>query len=296
MYSESVNVIDAKWKVFKEYEQLLEREQIILQHEFEEYDETCKTIGVRLLQNVQSMIVMLKDAIPDDFELEMILERAVERALSCEKIRELCYEVDLWDNNNHIGTTSSSPYVCFSHISVQRIKLKLVEQTMETIIRTMLLEICRQTNAKYKESIDAEVYHLLTFDSDELFGNLVIHPCIIVNVLISQYQVLLQIVTFFISSVDVNSIIWRQRVADEIFQCACGIKENIIRKLSSIFKIRCETTKDDFEKLANKILDWEEYIPLINQETCKFIWRKGGILFCISLSVCRPSISFDIFA
>lgn len=169
-------MIEAKLKVFKEYEPYLSSGNILIHHDFEDCDEICKTSGAQKLLSVHETVTSLKNSIPDDISLENILKKPAEKILSSRYIRDICYEVDLMHDNKRVGTVHSPSYVCYYSGTVKSIKKDLVKETVEKISEDLGSEICKEIlehiKAKVQVSIEGDLYKVQINISDDVFATL----------------------------------------------------------------------------------------------------------------------------
>lgn len=89
--SKSLPVVDAKLTVYKKYKHLIDKQKIILQHEYEEFDDVAKFIAYRMISLyctfVESVIIALTVHLP-----KMISDYPVE-SLTVGKIKQICLRV-----------------------------------------------------------------------------------------------------------------------------------------------------------------------------------------------------------
>eukprot|EP00105_Crassostrea_gigas_P033756 XP_019917904.1 PREDICTED: uncharacterized protein LOC105348325 isoform X2 [Crassostrea gigas] len=87
----SLPVVDAKLIVYKKYEHVINEQNIILQHEYEEFDDVAKCIAYQMISLyctfVESVITAFKMDLP-----KMISEYPVE-SLTVRKIKQICLQV-----------------------------------------------------------------------------------------------------------------------------------------------------------------------------------------------------------
>lgn len=114
-------MVDAKLRVFQKYERELGRENILLHHDFEENkDEILKLSGRQKLDSLYEMTKSQIEKVPDQ-SLHQILQNAAHRALTQDKIRQLCESVDLHYKGDHVGKAGHSAYTCHSKFTVDEI-------------------------------------------------------------------------------------------------------------------------------------------------------------------------------
>ena len=272
-------MIEAKLKVFKEYEPYLNSGNILIHHDFEECDEICKTSGAQKLLSVHETVTSLKNSIPNDISLENILKTAVDEILSRRYIRDVCNGVDLWHGNKRVGTVYSDSYFCYYVGTVRSIKKDLVKETVEKISEDLGSEICKEIlehiKAKVQVSITDDLYKAQINISDDVFIPLktVIVASVIVlftNPLLGILYALIDVFVHFIWYVDINSESWREKVADEIFDNVSERRRTIIDNISPIVKNSCKVSTGDLEKLGRQLSDWKQGISLTDHRYCEY--------------------------
>lgn len=89
--SKSLPVVDAKLSVYKKYKHVINKQKIILQHEYEEFDDVAKFIAYQMISLyctfVESVITAFTMHLP-----KMISDYPVE-SLTVGKIKQICLEV-----------------------------------------------------------------------------------------------------------------------------------------------------------------------------------------------------------
>ena len=272
-------MIEAKLKVFKEYEPYLSSGNILIHHDFEECDDICKTSGAQKLLSVHETVTSLKNSIPNDISLQKILVLAAEKILSSRYIRDICYEVDLMHDNKRVGSVHSDPYVCYYFGTVRSIKKDLVKKTVQKISKDLGSEICKEIlehiKAKVQVSITDDLYKAQINISDDVFIPLktVIVASVIVlfaNPLLGILYALIDVFVHFIWYVDINSESWREKVADEIFDNVSERRRTIIDNISPIVKNSCKVSTGDLEKLGRQLSDWKQGISLTDHRYCEY--------------------------
>ena len=92
--------------VYKEYEDFLTSNPILIHHAFEDNEDLCKKIGIQKLETLNKIIMSLDDCIPVS-NLREIVDGAATTSLSENNIRQLCYNVSLEYEGTNVGTTYS---------------------------------------------------------------------------------------------------------------------------------------------------------------------------------------------
>ena len=271
-------MIEAKLKVFKEYEPYLTSGNILIHHDFEKCDEICKKSGAQKLLSVQKTVKSLKNSIPNDISLENILKMAADKILSRKNIRNICYGIDLKYDNGRIGTVHSHPYFCYYVGTVRKIRRVLAQETVEKISEDLGSEICKEILEHIKSQvqvrIEGEMYKALINISDDVVATLKI--AIIASVIfffspvLGFLYALYDIVVTFIMYVDINSKFWRNKVADDIFVRVREERENILTNILLLVKNRCKETTDDLGKLERQLSDWKQGISPTDHQYCEY--------------------------
>lgn len=247
-------MIEAKLKVFKEYEPYLSSGNILIHHDFEECDEICKTSGAQKLLSVHETVTSLKNSIPNDISLENIVKMATDKILSRRYIRDICNEVDLTHDNKRVGTVHSASYFCYYVDTVGSIKEDLVKETVEKISEDLGSEICKEIlehhKAKVKVSIAGDLNKVQINSLDDLINIVTTTFYYIIFPLLGILFALIDIFVICTMYVDINSESWREKVADEIFVKVSERRITIINNISPLVKTSCKETTGDLEELG----------------------------------------------
>lgn len=89
--SKSLPVVDAKLLVYKKYKHVINRRKIILQHEYEDFDDVAKCIAYQILSSFCTFVESVINAFTMD--LHTIISDYPVESLTVEKIKGLCEEV-----------------------------------------------------------------------------------------------------------------------------------------------------------------------------------------------------------
>lgn len=87
----SLPVVDAKLIVYKKYEHVINKQNIILQHEYEEFNDVAKFIAYQMISLYCTFVESVINAFTMD--LHTIISDYPVESLSVEKIKRLCEEV-----------------------------------------------------------------------------------------------------------------------------------------------------------------------------------------------------------
>lgn len=136
-------VIEVKFFVYKKFKFYIDLENIFFFYEFEEYDEIVKL-------SVRKKLICLFDEFEKFsgeifFDFKEIFNKVECKCLIKEKIRDICYNVDINDDDdNCIGIVYSSVYLCYLVFIVKKLKVILVWEILNGIGNFFSLEICNE--------------------------------------------------------------------------------------------------------------------------------------------------------
>lgn len=103
--SKSLPVVDAKLLVYKKYKHVINRRKIVLQHEYEEFDDVAKCIAISsfctFVESVINAFTMDLHTVFFDYHIE---------SLTVEKIKGLCEEVFKRIEDETVGIFESKRY------------------------------------------------------------------------------------------------------------------------------------------------------------------------------------------
>lgn len=194
-------------------------------------------------------------------DLETLVERAADKVLTKESIRNICFQAEIGDER-YIGNVHDRPYVCSNVLTVRRIKNTLVNKTMKDFARVFGKEVCLAVQDKITSIIDGVNRKILNLDinlSRETFARLehiivgVVIDIVykIVNFILEAIEITITAITTFVMTVDINSEDWRRKIADEIRSKLLEKKISIIHNvLSTVEQICVNTRKDLTTRLA----------------------------------------------
>lgn len=282
VHSESVHVIEAKLRVCKEYEQFISSNNILIHHTLDEYENISKSIGVQKLESVQKILTSVKKSVPVYSFLESIVERAADQPLSWQNIKDLCFEVDLWDGNTHIGTVHDREYSCYSSLTVKRLKHKLVEKILNEITKSLGSTICQGSLEHIKSRVKINLKDLYFKESDFFWGGLlaavaILLVCLFMRIFMFSDISLLNLLsaplllTILQRSENVNSTNWRTNVAKEVHDIILQQRKDIMSNVLLQIKDMCEKTSTNLLKVSTQIEDRIKRIILVDQNLCKLI-------------------------
>lgn len=275
--SECMSVIEAKLSVYKKFKPYIDSENIVLLHEFEEYDEIAKLSARKKLTCLSDELEKLSGEIPLD--LKEIFNKAERKCLTKEKIRDICYNADINDDDdNRIGTVYSSAYLCYSVFTVKKLKVILVRETLNGIGNSLSSEICNEILHHIKSNVKSGLVNGFAELQKELSENLYYSVKDIVITAIffifsSWIGLIVTVGMLFVTLVwpeDINSESWRQKVADEIYEKVKENKSAILEKVRPKLDDRCRETSTELKNVAQKVLTLRENIHVENQGQSKY--------------------------
>ena len=275
IHSKSIRTIEAKLQVYKEYGYgFLLRDNILVHHDLEDTDSICKASGTLKIGALCSDILSLERNIPlRSPEFETILQATFQEILSCEKIREICYHVNI----EGVGTIQSPEYRCHWNFTVRRIKKELVRETLKEIGQLLgskiALAISKHIETYLQRNLVTEFLDLEAQILDEVYT--VVQALIIrfIRIFFDKLgEIFVEVLTYiatFILSVDVNSTAWRKKVADEIHGKIDQNTDSITRNILDLVIKMCTETKGDLNDVLEQIRRLSEKLSLPNQSECK---------------------------
>lgn len=269
IHSKSLNVIEAKEKVYKKYKDFFHSIKCYVQHECEEYGEVSKLSGHRKITMYTQLVESLIEMIPLD-DIEDIINRAANRSLSKESITELCFSAVIQES----GNTNSDPYYCRSYFTVSRLKRELVEKTMESMIQSLVSEMRSEIHQHIAKNVKGKVgpiQFLISLAFPTILNSMILGVVIIVALWVNSIAALIvyafSIIASFLFAVDVNSTSWRRKIADKIHEHLSKNKEKVLKDMSSNIKRRCKETIDQLRTFTRHLKDFQRRIHLIDQDT-----------------------------
>lgn len=263
------SVLQAKKKVYQKYKRFFNFERFHLQHESEQYTEVAKLSAHQKVVSYKQFIESVRDSIPLQ-NIEDIVKAAVNRALSKERITELCFDAVIQES----GNTNSDPYYCRSSATVNKLKKELMSKTVESVSKYLGSEICNEI----QKHIETEIQSKFRIDTDSIFtvfnfSSLILLETIltviasILNPLLGALFALISVVGTVLYAVNVNSRSWRRDVANEIYKQVDENKEKVSKELSSNIRKRCRLTADHLKMIAGRLEEFRSSIHLNRQDT-----------------------------
>lgn len=141
IHSKSVQVVDAKLKVYKTFKSYIGHGHIFIHHEYEDNDDIGRWIAcVHIVQScayLESIIESISKT-----HLVSVLDDALNNSFTRQNIRELCYKIFIQTMDETVGAVGSQSYVCRFSRNVQYFKRLLVEETIKRTAKFLGTKIC----------------------------------------------------------------------------------------------------------------------------------------------------------
>lgn len=278
IYSKSVNVVDAKFTVFMNYESYLKEQTIYIHHALESSENIIKFYAYRQVTLLGTIIESIT-GINSIYGIEPILQAAIDKVLSRDSIRTFCYGILLSDDKNIlVGTTESPSFSCRSVFTVRKLKEQLVQKTLRETVEPLGSEIgsriVKHIESKVKMKSRQIVSDLKFNIPDELVDTI---TSTVVTDVVSYFfptvGIINSLVTFVVTSVlsvNVNSIIWRRQVADEIHDTIEKNKDAILGKIKPKVKEMCTQTVRELTAVSKAVNCFKRRLGLAEQDACKY--------------------------
>lgn len=264
------SVSETKKRVYQNYQQYIESGTIYLHHESEQYAEVSKLSALQKIKSYKHKVELLRASIPLD-NIHDIIENAVDRALTADRIKKLCFDASI----DGIGSTYSGAYNVRFFLTLHRIKSELKKQTIESIKECLgseiLFEIRRHLNMGLENTrLPLRfILDLVNMVAKVMIGSLLIVITSILNPFAGVVAVVATGLWTFFSAEDVNSRSWREGVAMEIFTDVSNKRYNIKQELSSHLWQNLNVTSDHLKTVAENLEDYRRSIYYINpNDTC----------------------------
>lgn len=282
IYSKSVNVVDAKLTVFMNYESYLREHNIYIHHALEDADNVILFFAYKQVNSLLRVIESISDGFPF-MNMDTILQEASEKTLSRYSIRQVCYNIFLWDKNVDVGRVDNASYNCRLVFTVRRLKEQLVEKTLNETAKAFRSEICRGV-LKHIESniltnLDENFSDLRLKISDELFATItsvVVFAVIFgfINPLLGIIVAVGYVVVTFIWSVNVNSTDWREAIADEIYETIVKNKTDIFHKIKGQVEKVCGHAQRELYEVSDTVADFKRHLGQLDQNILVLEWKE----------------------
>lgn len=275
--AKSMGVIDAKLKVYRKYQQYIEATDIILHHVYEELDELAKLSAYRRVSSYCNYLRSFVDIFPTE-HINAKIGRSIDELLTPENIRDICCEVFIRHKNDDVGSVNGEPYYCYSAFTVQQIKDTLVNKTLTKAGTLLGSKICQEI-LQYIENVVSkklsEQFQSFSFQIPDTWHHIFVN--VFVGAIVTFFSTLsgfvvsifTLIITIF-SPVNVNSLDWRRKVADDIYENINKNRWSIHQFAQNQIQQIRQKTVDDFEKILQKLDDFKQKITPINPKKRKY--------------------------
>lgn len=221
-----------------------------------------------------TIVQSILESIPVEVEVETILKSATDEVISRELIRRFCYGIFLRNKNITVGTTENPSYNCRSMFTVRQLKKQLQDQTLRKTIQHLGAEvgkrIVNQIGSKMKTKLKPS-YSDLEFEisDDQALNDDVVNDVAAYVFPPIRTNNVLALASTFVWSANVNSIIWRGKVADEIYDTIDRNKAELFRKIRAQFREMCLQTVRELKAVSYTIDDFIRCVGHIEQDACK---------------------------
>lgn len=224
-----------------------------MHHESEKCAEIAKLIAHKKVKTYKQSVMTVKDSIPIN-DIGHIVRHAVLRALSKERITELCFEAIIEES----GNIESGPYYCHSSSTVKRLKKELMEKTLQSVSDYLGSNICEEM----QRYIVIDIKSKFDFGLDPFTKFLGISKLILIESIltglfahcIDLYVAVIvgaaTVVGTFIVAINVNSRSWRKNVASEIFEKVYKNRDEVVKEVTSNVMELCEITNFQLDRIA----------------------------------------------
>lgn len=276
IFSTSVRTIEAKLRVYQEYENEIGSQNILLLHEFEDIDDICNLSEDQQCKDLYNGVKLVRESIPVD-ELQCIVKNATCEALRRENIRKICNAVHVYDGDENVGTSADRSYVCFSILTVRRIKKVLAKETLEELARYIGKEICKGILRYIESKVDAKLKHQLKdfdiqFSEETLIRMTVVIAVVVISIIVTLFGFIIEAIAITVMAVvvvmmpiDVNSREWRNKIADEVYKDVIEKEGSIIQQIMPTVRKMCVGTQYELKSIMEKINAYKKVITLIDQ-------------------------------
>lgn len=243
-------------KVYQNYQEYIDSGMFHLHHESEQYVEVAKLSAFQKIDSFKQYVESITAIIPLD-NMQDIVKNAVDRALTEERIKQLCHNTHV----DGIGKVGCSSYYVRFFLTLHKIKSELKEKTIESIKECLGSEICAEIQEHLTLKIQDKLQLDIILDALNLVSTVILASMLFVmTTLINPVAgvvaaVATGLITFF-SGKDVNSRSWRDGVAMEIFKEVSNNKVAIINELSAHLWKTFHVTNDHLKTVADNLKDY----------------------------------------
>lgn len=240
-----------------------------------EYHQLNSLGGAKLIREKVSII-----------SIETIIQDATNKILSRESIRQMCYDIFLWDKNIAIRTTEDVSYSCRSISTVRRLKEHLEERTLHEIAETLRSQICRgilkHFECSFPTNLEQNFSDLRFKISDELFEKITSVVVFIVvvafsNPLLGIIVAVTTLVGTFIRSINVNSTDWRTQIADGVYETIVKNKTNILSNIEGQVNNMCWPALQELNEVSDSVTGFKRRLGQTGQKPLVHEWQQREV-------------------
>lgn len=255
VHSDSLNVVDAKLAVYREYANKIDLKKTYIHHSFDEFDDIFKFCAGRKLSSYYDRVKSLKRTLARDAHHEVVTE-AFSLCVTQDKVREICCVEDI-----HGIALGSGPYKCRWQSNVKSLKQDLVDKTLRKISKSLGSEISRgiyrNISNAIEDTLEVEFSDLQRRLSIDVFPHI---ELTFTEFLVEIFQGISDIIVAIreylvtiIFPVDINTREWRRQVADDIFDQVSKNCPKVIDKMVDNMLNTFYPTVRDLKGMKKKI-------------------------------------------
>ncbi|XP_062594969.1 uncharacterized protein LOC134256334 [Saccostrea cucullata] len=270
-------VIDTKFAVDEKYHYMLEENKVRIFHESDPDKKLLLLCTKYTIDSFKDRVEKLINSIPM-YELHQIVNRAAGIAFSEKEIQKGIQDIYIVHEGHYIGSVYSGNYFCRLPFKIGRIREELITETLNHVGKQFTDMLLIGILKNIQNTLEAEFSHMvctinirdnslmnpqgiLIFAGLVSFVARVLNP--VLGIIVSVFTILPAVLTFF-QPVNVNSVEWRNKVANEIYMNISAKKSEIMtdvfRKLESI----CDQTKKELREIGVKLAKASRRISLVD--------------------------------
>lgn len=255
VHSDSLNVVDAKLAVYREYASIIDLKKTYIHHSFDEFDDIFKFCAGRKLSSYYDRVKSLKRSLERDAHHEVVTE-AFSICVTRDKVREICFEEDI-----HGIALESGPYKCRWQYNVKSLKQDLVNKTLRKLSKSLGSEIAKgiyqNISNAIERTLEAEFMDLRRRLSIEVFPHIALtFTAFLIEIFQGISDIIVAIREYLVTilfPVDINTREWRRQVADDIFEQVSKNCPKLIDKMVDNMLSMFDPTVTDLKNMKEKI-------------------------------------------
>lgn len=260
------------------YEYYLKEQTSYIHHALENAEYVINVLEYQQVHSLGGAIESIPEKV-SIISIETIIQDVTDKILSRESIRQMCYDIFLWDKHIAIGTTEYASLSCRSIFTVRRLKEHLEERTLHEIAETLRSEICRgllkHFECSFPTNLEQNFSDLKFKISDELFEKITSVVVFIVvaafnNPLLGIIVAVTTLVRTSIRPINVNSTDWRAQIADGIYETIVKNKTNILSNIEGQVKNVCWPALQEKNEVLDTVTDFKRRLGQTGQKPCKY--------------------------